>query len=88
MQSHNEPQPLNIGGITVYRIGDALRLAGVSRATYFRWVKEGKVPDSRFRDRNKRRVLTVEELRQLQGVANVLIEGSQYNHRSASERQR
>lgn len=68
--------PLSIGGIEVYRIGEALKSAGVSRPTYFRWVKAGRVRDTKYRDRNKRRVFTQEELKQLAEEANRLIEST------------
>jgi len=68
--------PVSIGGIEVYRIGEALRTARVSRPTYFRWVKAGRVRDTRYRDRNGRRVFTQEELKQLAEEANRLIEST------------
>ena len=49
----------------------------MSRATYFRWVREGRVPDARYRDRNQRRVLTADEVAHLTSVANRLVEGSE-----------
>ena len=67
---------LIIGGTMVYRIGEALRTAGVSRATYFRWVQRGRIADARYRDRNGRRVFTEEELRALTDEANKLVEAS------------
>ena len=67
---------LSIGGIEVYRIGEALKTARVSRPTYFRWVKAGRVRDTRYRDRNGRRVFTPDELKQLAEEANRLIEST------------
>ena len=43
-------------------MGEALELAGLSRSTYFRWVREGRIRDVEYRDRNRRRVFTQEEL--------------------------
>src|SRR5689334_9562283 len=68
--------PLVIDGKTVYRIGEALEEAGMSRATYFRWVRIGKLPDTRYRDRNGRRVFTHDEVRGLRGLAQRLVEAS------------
>ena len=68
--------PLSIGGIEVFRIGEALKSARVSRPTYFRWVKSGRVPDTKYRDRNGRRVFTKDELKQLAEKADRLIESS------------
>lgn len=68
--------PLEIDGMRVYRIGEALEEAGVSRATFFRWVREGRVADVRYRDRNGRRVFTDDELRGLCGITKKLVEAS------------
>ena len=65
--------PFQSGNQTLYRIGEALRIARLSRATYFRWVKLGRVSDTRFKDRNGRRVFTVEEVGELTRVAERLI---------------
>jgi len=54
--------PITIDGRVLYRIAEGLRQADISRATYFRWVRAGRIADARFRDRNGRRLLTVEEL--------------------------
>ena len=69
--------PITINGITLYRIGEALTTAGVSRATYFRWVKDGRFPDTQYRDRNGRRLFTADELHALKAAAEHLITGSQ-----------
>lgn len=68
--------PLEIDGTTVYRIGEALNQAGVSRATYFRWVRQGRLADVRYRDRNGRRVFTEDEVQGLCGVSKKLVEAS------------
>jgi hypothetical protein len=54
--------PITVDGRVLYRIAEGLREADISRATYFRWVQAGRIADARFRDRNGRRLLTVEEL--------------------------
>jgi DNA-binding transcriptional MerR regulator len=66
--------PVSIDGVTLYRISEALMRAGVSRATYFRWVRQGRVRDSRYKDRNGRRLFTPDEVRELERVAHRLIE--------------
>lgn len=65
--------PLIVQGMTVYRIGEALAKAGVSRATYFRWIKEQRIADVKYRDRNGRRVFTPSEMADLLGTANCLV---------------
>jgi hypothetical protein len=71
-----EMMPTVIEGLKVYRIAEALAEAGVSRATYFRWVKQGRVADTRYKDRNGRRVFTDEELADLKKAAHYLIDSS------------
>jgi len=68
--------PATIEGRTVYRIGEALKIAGVSRATYFRWVRQGRMSDTQYRDRNSRRVFTEAELQELERVANHLVDAT------------
>ena len=63
-------------GEIVYRIGEALKLAGLSRSTYFRWVREGRIRDVEYRDRNRRRVFTQEELQRLRSEAQRLVPAS------------
>ena len=71
-----DTMPLTIDGKRVYRIGEALEEAGMSRATYFRWVRLGLFHDVRYRDRNGRRVFTDDELRGLCGQWKKLVEAS------------
>lgn len=68
--------PITLEGEKVYRIGEALERAGLSRSTYFRWVREGRIPDAEYRDRNRRRVFTQEELQSLCSEAQQLIPAS------------
>ncbi|MFN0106813.1 MAG: hypothetical protein ACKV2U_32565 [Bryobacteraceae bacterium] len=69
--------PLVIEGKKLYRIGEALASASLSRATYFRWLKCGKVKDTQFKDRNGRRVFTEEELAGLKKECGRLVEAPQ-----------
>ena len=70
--------PVTLQGVTLYRISEALDRAGVSRATYFRWVRHGRVRDCRYKDRNGRRLFTSEEVHALERVAHHLIESPQH----------
>src|SRR5262245_30229733 len=71
---YNRPVPLVIDGRPMFPIGEALAEAGISRATYFRWIRLGRVNDGEFRDRNGRRILTLEEVHYLKKQAHKLIE--------------
>lgn len=68
--------PVMLEGEEVYRIGEALERAGVSRSTYYRWVREERVADTQYRDRNGRRVFTCEELKNLCSIAQRLVPAS------------
>ena len=65
--------PVTIDGQLMFSIGEALREAAISRATFFRWVKASLVQDSQFRDRNGRRVFTTEEVTALKQFAQRLV---------------
>lgn len=68
---------VKIDGRVVFSIGEALREAAVSRATFFRWVKEGLIQDTEFRDRNGRRVFTAKEVEDLKRFAHRLVAAPQ-----------
>jgi hypothetical protein len=69
--------PMVIDGKKLYRIGEALAAAPVSRATYFRWLKQRRVPDTQYKDRNGRRLFTEAELEGLKHEAQRLVEAPQ-----------
>jgi predicted site-specific integrase-resolvase len=69
--------PIIVGGKSLYRIGEALASASISRATYFRWLKMGRLPDTQFKDRNGRRLFTELELKILVREAQRLVENPQ-----------
>jgi hypothetical protein len=71
------PVPITVDGKKLYRIGEALASVSLSRATYFRWLKQGKVRDTQFKDRNGRRLFTEVELETLVGAAQHLVESPQ-----------
>lgn len=73
--------PIQIDGQRFYRIGEALAAASLSRATYFRWLKQGKLRDTHFKDRNGRRIFTESELGILVEEAKRLIEQPQIEMR-------
>lgn len=66
--------PVRLRDRVMFSIGEALSRVGVSRSTYFRWVRLGRIPDTQFKDRNGRRVFTEEEVDLLSHVANELRE--------------
>ena len=69
--------PVTIDGQVMFSIGEALREAAISRATFFRWVKDGVIRDAQFRDRNRRRVFTADEVAELKRFAHRLVAAPQ-----------
>lgn len=61
---------LVINGRTLYSTAEACRLAGISKPTFLRWVKEKRIPDVGCRDRNGWRLFTYGEVRRLKKQAN------------------
>jgi len=58
--------PFEIDGQTMYRTKEACSLAGTNVNTYFRWVREGRFPDTEYRDRNGWRLFTTGHIQRLQ----------------------
>jgi excisionase family DNA binding protein len=50
--------PIAINGKKYYRTAEACQVAGVSKNTFFRWVKEGFLDDVEYRDRRGWRLFT------------------------------
>ena len=69
--------PVQAQDVTLFTIGEALEKADISRATYFRWVRLGRVLDTQYRDRNGRRVFTADEVVQLTRVAHRLVDANE-----------
>ena len=68
--------PIELDGKKFYRIGEALKQAGLSRSTYYRWVREGRISDTDYRDRNGRRLFSREELENLCSIALQIVPAS------------
>lgn len=61
--------PLVIKDKTYYRTHEALALAGISRATWYRWKAARLVKDAKQKDRRGWRLFTLEEVEQLREFA-------------------
>lgn len=62
--------PVTLNGETYCRTAEACRIAGISKNTFFRWVKRGAFADVEHRDRRGWRLFTVDELDRLKAEAN------------------
>jgi len=49
----------------LYRISEACALAGISRMTFLRWVREGTYPDVLYRDWRGWRLFTEDDVARL-----------------------
>ena len=57
--------PMTINGQTYYKTLEACKLAGISKATFFRWLREGVIEDMAIKDRRGWRLFTVEDIERI-----------------------
>jgi predicted site-specific integrase-resolvase len=57
--------PLNLNGETYYWTAEACNIAGTSKNTFLRWVREGIFSDVQHRDRRGWRLFTEDDLNRL-----------------------
>jgi excisionase family DNA binding protein len=62
--------PVAINGQKYYRTSEACRIAGISRTTLLRWLKEGNLELPEYRDRRSWRLFTEEDVDKLSMEAN------------------
>ena len=61
--------PKEIKNKAYYLTSEACEMAGISRGTLFRWIREGIVADVQLKDRNGWRLFTQEEVNKLKAEA-------------------
>ncbi|MCH6560128.1 hypothetical protein IH799_07225 [candidate division KSB1 bacterium] len=64
--------PVEIEGQRFYRTNEALKIIGISKATWFRWLKEKKVEDVAHKDIRGWRLFTEEEVERIRKYANTI----------------
>ncbi len=64
--------PVEIEGKRFYRTNEALKIIGISKATWFRWLKEKKVEDVAHKDIRGWRLFTEEEIERIRKYANTI----------------
>ena len=64
--------PVVIEGKRFYRTHEALDQIGISKATWFRWIKEKKVEDVKHKDVRGWRLYTEEDISRLKSYANTV----------------
>jgi len=62
--------PIKLNGQTYYSTAEACRIAGTSKNTFLRWVRNGLFTDVEHRDRRGWRLFTEDDLDRLKAEAN------------------
>ncbi len=62
--------PITLNSKTYYWTAEACHIAGTSKNTFLRWVREGRMHDTEFRDRRGWRLFSKEELETLKAEVN------------------
>jgi predicted site-specific integrase-resolvase len=64
--------PITIGGKRYYRTEEALKRIGISRATWFRWIKHKKIQDVKHKDVRGWRLFSEQDIRRIREFANTI----------------
>jgi excisionase family DNA binding protein len=65
--------PLSLNGHTYYRISEVAQMVGISKNTIFRWLKQGKIPETQFRDTHGWRLFSRQYIAKLESEVNRVI---------------
>ena len=76
--------PITVNGQTYYRTAEVCRIVGITKNTFYRWVREGLFPDVEARDRRGWRLFTKDELDRVKAEANRISKTSQSKTRKGS----
>ncbi len=64
---------IKINGIVYYRTKEACKKAGISRATFFRWLKEKQINDVKQKDRRGWRLFTDKDIKKIKEEAEKIV---------------
>jgi len=70
--------PVTINGQAYYRTAEVCRIVGISKTTFFRWLKESTFKEAEHRDRRGWRLFTEDELARFKEEANRIIRSDQF----------
>ena len=68
--------PVIVNGQTYYRTAEVYRTVGISRTTFFRWLKESILREAEQRDRRGWRLFTEDELNRFKAEANRVVKSN------------
>ena len=57
--------PITVNGETYYRTAEVCRTVGISRSTFFRWLRQGSLADAKNVDRRGWRLFTKKDLKKV-----------------------
>jgi hypothetical protein len=57
--------PVEREGEKLFSMSEACEIAGTNRSTCLRWIRQKRIPDSQYRDRNGWRLFTGDEINRL-----------------------
>ncbi len=61
---------VTMNGITYFQTAEVCRIVGISKNTFFRWVRQGFFKDVEHRDRRGWRLFTEDEVNRLRDEVN------------------
>lgn len=61
---------VEINGKSYYRTAEVCRIVGISRSTFFRWLRSGSFEDVSNIDRRGWRLFTIDDLQRLEAEVN------------------
>jgi len=62
--------PITVNGETYYRTAEVCRTVGISRSTFFRWLRQGSLADAKNVDRRGWRLFTKADIDRLTAEVN------------------
>jgi len=62
--------PITVNGETYYRTAEVCRAVGISRSTFFRWLRQGSLADAKNVDRRGWRLFTKADIDRLKAEVN------------------
>ena len=64
---------LEINGQTYYQTSEALKQIGISRTTFYRWLRENKIRDAGQKDRNGKRLFSENDIQRIKDYTETII---------------
>ncbi len=69
---------VTVNGETYYRTAEVCQIVGISKTTFFRWLKGGIFKEAEYRDRRGWRLFTEDELSRFKAESHRIIKSDQF----------